>query len=159
MAVTADPEVFWAALPDRGRLMALDIGTKTIGLATGSADWRFATPRHTLHRTKPAADLEDLVAFARKEDIVGIVIGLPLSMDGSDSPRTQSVRAQARNIASTIGLPILLWDERWSTAAVERAMIDADLSRARRAARVDMLAAAHILDGALARLAGLDGGA
>jgi len=159
MAMTAEPEAFAAALPDRGRLMALDIGTRTIGLATASADWRFATSRETLRRSKPAADLSALQAFARREDIVGIVIGLPLSMDGSDSPRTQSVRAQARNIASATGLPTLLWDERWSTAAVERAMIDADVSRARRAERVDMLAAAHILEGALARLAGLGCGA
>jgi putative Holliday junction resolvase len=83
------------------------------------------------------------------------VIGLPLSMDGADSTRTQSVRAQARNIARTLALPVLLWDERWSTAAVERAMIAADVSRARRAERVDALAAAHILEGALARLAAL----
>lgn len=159
MAVTAQPEAFAAALPNRGRLLALDIGTRTIGLATASADWRFATPRQTLRRSRPAADLDALQAFARQEDIVGIVIGLPLSMDGSDSPRTQSVRAQARNIAAAMGLPTLLWDERWSTAAVERAMIEADVSRARRAERVDMLAAAHILDGALARLAGLGCGA
>ena len=149
--VTADPESFLAAA-GAGRLAGLDIGTKTIGLATGSADGAFATARDTLRRTRPAADMEALAAFARHEGIVGFVVGLPLSMDGSDSTRTQSVRAQARNIARASGLPVLLWDERWSTAAVERAMIDADISRARRAERIDALAAAHILEGALARL-------
>jgi putative Holliday junction resolvase len=151
--VTTDAEAFAALLPDGGRLLALDIGTRTIGLATASADWRFATARETLKRTKPTADLEALKALALSDRIAGLVIGLPLSMDGTDSERTQSVRAQARNIARTLDRPVLLWDERWSTAAVERAMIAADVSRARRAERVDALAAAHILEGALARLA------
>ncbi|WP_408006022.1 Holliday junction resolvase RuvX [Sandaracinobacter neustonicus] len=153
--LTTDATDFAAALPALGRLLALDIGTRTIGLATASADWRFATARETLKRTKPSADMEALRAMAAKEDIRGLVIGLPLNMDGSDSERTQSVRAQARNLLKGIGLPILLWDERWSTAAVERALIAADVSRAKRAERVDALAAAHILDGALARLAAL----
>lgn len=153
MSPTTDPEAFAAALPGRGRLLALDIGTKTIGLATASADWGFATARETLRRSRPAADVEALAALAERESIVGLVVGLPLSMDGSDSPRTQSVRAQARNLAAALGLPVLLWDERLSTAAVERALIAADVSRARRAERIDSLAAAHILEGALARLA------
>lgn len=153
--VTPRPEDFAAWLPDRGRLLGLDIGTRGIGLATASADWRFATARETLRRTRPAADMEALAAFVAAEAIVGLVVGLPLSMDGADSTRTQSVRAQARNLARTLGLPVLLWDERWSTVAVERAMIAADVSRARRAERVDALAAAHILEGALARLAHL----
>lgn len=152
--VTTEAEAFLVAA-GAGRLAGLDIGTKTIGLATASADGAFATARDTLRRTRPAADMAALAAFARQEGIVGFVIGLPLSMDGSDSTRTQSVRAQARNIARTCHLPVLLWDERWSTAAVERAMIAADVSRARRAERVDALAAAHILEGALARLARL----
>ena len=105
-------------------------------------------------RTKFTADLEALRAFVEREHIVGLVVGLPLSMDGSDSPRTQSVRAFARNLAP-LGLPTLLWDERWSTQAVERAMIAADVSRARRAEKVDALAAAHILQGALDALANL----
>lgn len=158
MTPTTDPEAFAAALPARGRLLALDIGTRTIGLATASADWRFATARETLRRTRPAADVAALAAIVAREDVVGLVIGLPLSMDGSDSARTQSVRAQARNLAAGLGLPVLLWDERLSTAAVERALIAADVSRAKREARVDALAAAHILEGALARLARAPGG-
>jgi putative Holliday junction resolvase len=153
-SVTTDAEAFAALLPSRGRLLALDIGTKTIGLATASADWRFATARETLKRSKPTVDLETLRALAAADGIVGLVVGLPLSMDGTDSERTQSVRAQARNIARALQLPVLLWDERWSTAAVERAMIAADVSRAKRSARVDALAAAHILEGALVRLEG-----
>lgn len=136
-----------------GRLLGLDIGTKTIGLATASADWRFATARETLRRQRPAADEAALAETIRRESIVGLVIGLPLNMDGSDSTRTQSVRAQARNLARNLNLPVLLWDERWSTAAVERAAIAADVSRAKRAERIDALAAAHILEGALHRLA------
>lgn len=151
--VTTEPEVFVALLPASGRLLGLDIGTRTIGLATASADWRFATARDTLKRTKPSADVATIKALADAEGITGLVIGLPLSMDGSDSERTQSVRAQARNLARATGRPVLLWDERWSTVAVERAMLEADVSRARRAQRVDALAAAHILEGALARLA------
>ncbi len=150
--VTGDPGAFAAALPQRGRLLGLDIGTRTIGLATASADWRFATARDTLKRTRPATDMAALTALCDAEAIVGLVLGLPLNMDGSDSSRTQSVRAQARNLLKELQRPVLLWDERWSTVAVERAMIAADVSRARRADRVDALAAAHILEGALARL-------
>ncbi|MBB6229198.1 putative Holliday junction resolvase [Polymorphobacter multimanifer] len=139
---------FASALPGGGRLAGLDPGTKTIGLATCDAGWSFASPHSTLARTKFSADLEKLRGFVKAERIAGMVIGLPLSMDGSDSPRTQSVRALARNLV-VLGLPILLWDERWSTAAVERAMIAEDLSRARRADRVDKLAASWILQGAL----------
>jgi putative holliday junction resolvase len=150
--ITSDAAAFAAALPATGRLAGLDVGTRTIGLATSDATRRFATARHTLARAaKFAADLSALQAFAADEALAGLVVGLPLSMDGSDSPRTQSVRAFARNIV-VLGLPILLWDERWSTQAVNRAMIAADVSRARRAAAVDKLAAAHILEGALARL-------
>lgn len=153
--ITTDAAAFAGALPRLGRLLGLDIGTRTIGLATASADWRFASARETLKRSKPAADIAALGALAAKEEIRGLVIGLPLNMDGTDSERTQSVRAQARNLSRALQLPILLWDERWSTAAVERAMIAQDVSRAKRAERVDALAAAHILEGALARLAGL----
>lgn len=152
--LTIDAAEFLAALPG-GRLAGLDIGTRTIGLATSSADGAVATARDTLRRTRPQADLDWLAAWAQTERIDGMVVGLPLNMDGSDSPRTQSIRAQARNMARQIGLPILLWDERWSTSAVERQMIAADISRARRAERVDALAAAHILEGALDRLARL----
>ena len=151
--IFTDAVPFAAELPSGGRLLGLDIGTKTIGLATASADWRFATARETLRRGKPSADIAALKTMAEGDGIVGLVIGLPLSMDGSDTTRTQSVRAQARNLSRELGLPILLWDERWSTVAVERALIEADVSRAKRAERVDALAAAHILEGALARLA------
>ena len=140
---------FRAALPaSGGRLLGLDVGTKTIGLATCDAGWSFATAAETIVRTKFTADLALLRAFADRHSIVGLVVGLPLSMDGSDSPRTQSVRAFARNL-DPLSLPILLWDERWSTVAVERAMIAADMSRAKRATKVDAHTAAHILQGAI----------
>ncbi len=139
---------FAQALPDGGRLAGLDAGTKTIGLATCDAGWSFASPHSTIARTKFTSDLALLRQFIAAERIKGLVLGLPLSMDGSDSPRTQSVRALARNLV-VLDLPLLLWDERWSTQAVERAMIAEDLSRRTRAARVDRLAAAYILQGAI----------
>ena len=145
---------FGAALPAGGVLAGLDVGTRTIGLALCDAGWSFAGPAETIRRTKFTKDLALLSAFIASHQVVGLVIGLPLNMDGSDSPRTQSVRAFARNLAP-LGRPILLWDERWSTQAVERAMIDADVSRARRAEVVDALAAAHILQGAIDALANL----
>ncbi len=149
--ITASPSEFAAGLPNKGRLAGLDMGTRTIGLAVCDAGWAFASARDTIMRSKFAADLAALLAFARAESLAGLVIGLPLNMDGSDSSRTQSVRAFARNVAP-LALPVLLWDERWSTQAVERAMIAEDLSRKRRAERVDRLAAAYILEGALAAL-------
>ena len=145
---------FATALPAGGKLSGLDVGTKTIGLAVCDAMWSFAGPVETIRRTKFSKDLEQLRAFVAAQDIVGLVVGLPLNMDGSDSSRTQSVRAFARNLAP-LALPVLLWDERWSTQAVERAMIDADVSRAKRAEKVDALAAAHILQGAIDALANL----
>ena len=146
--ITASPADFALALPDGGRLAGLDAGTKTIGLATCDAGWSFASPHSTIARGKFSADLAVLRAFIAAERIRGLVLGLPLSMDGSDSPRTQSVRALARNLG-VLDLPLLLWDERWSTQAVERAMIAEDLSRARRAERIDRLAASYILQGAI----------
>ena len=146
---------FAKALPQEGtRLAGLDVGTKTIGLATCDAGWSYATPSETLKRTKFTADMVALQTFIAKHGIGGLVIGLPLNLDGSDSPRTQSVRAFARNLAP-IELPILLWDERWSTVAVERAMIEADMSRAKRAGKIDAHAAAHILQGAIDALVNL----
>ena len=155
-ALTTDTFEFRAALPDGGKLAGLDVGTKTIGLAICDAGWHFAGPAETIRRIKFTKDLEALAAFIGREGSAGLVVGLPLNMDGSDSPRTQSVRAFARNLAR-LELPILLWDERWSTQAVERAMIDADVSRAKRAEKVDSLAAAHILQGAIDALANLPG--
>jgi putative holliday junction resolvase len=137
-----------------GKLAGLDVGTKTIGLAVCDDGWSFAGPSETIRRTKFTADCELLRKFVQREQVTGLVLGLPLNMDGSDSPRTQSVRAFARNLAP-LNLPILLWDERWSTQAVERAMIEADVSRAKRAEKVDALAAAHILQGAIDALVNL----
>jgi putative Holliday junction resolvase len=145
---------FAGALSDGGKLAGLDVGTKTIGLAICDAGWHFAGPVETLRRSKFTQDLNSLRNFIEKEHVVAMVVGLPLNMDGSDSPRTQSVRAFARNLAP-LGLPLLLWDERWSTQAVERAMVSADVSRAKRAEKIDALAAAHILQGAIDALANL----
>jgi len=154
--ITTDTSAFAAALPDGGKLAGLDVGTKTIGLAICDAEWRFAGPLETIRRTKFTQDLASLRNIIEHEHAAGLVVGLPLNMDGTDSPRTQSVRAFARNLAP-LELPVLLWDERWSTQAVERAMIEADVSRARRAEKVDALAAAHILQGAIDALANLPG--
>ena len=146
--LTTDSATFAAALPSGGRLVALDVGTKTIGTALCDAGWCFATPAELIKRTKYSADKAVIEAMIARERATGIVIGLPLNLDSSDSPRTQSVRAFARNLTE-LGLPILLWDERWSTIAVERAMIAVDMSRAKRAERVDNAAAAYILQGAI----------
>jgi putative Holliday junction resolvase len=141
------------ALPDGGVLMGLDTGTKTIGVALCDPDWRFATAGKTIQRRKFAADKAQLTAQITERGVKAIVIGLPLHMDGSESPRSQAARAMARNLED-IGLPILLWDERWTTQAAERAMIEQDFSRARRAERIDSHAAALILQGALDAMVG-----
>lgn len=151
MITTATSE-FCAALPQGGRLMGLDVGTKTIGTALCDSGWTIASPAELIRRSKFSSDLTQLRRIADAQAVAGLVVGLPLSLDGSDSPRTQSVRAFARNLES-MALPILLWDERWSTAAVERQMIAADVSRARRAEKVDCAAAAFILQGAIDALA------
>ena len=142
-----------AVLPEGGVLLGLDLGTKTIGTALSDAGWRFATAGHTLPRGKFARDLEALRALARERRVAGIVVGLPLNINGSEGPRAQSARAYARNLAP-LGLPILLWDERWSTASAERDLIAQDVSRKRRAGRIDSHAAAVILQAALDALAG-----
>jgi putative holliday junction resolvase len=152
--ITGRAAEFAATLPSGGKLAGLDVGTKTIGLAVCDAGWHFAGPAETIRRTKFTQDLKALETIISRKNIIGLVVGLPLNMDGSDSPRTQSVRAFARNL-SPLNLPVLLWDERWSTQAVERAMISADVSRAKRAERVDALAAAHILQGAIDALVNL----
>lgn len=151
--ITGSAAEFAAAVPG-GRLAGLDVGTKTVGVALCDSGWSFAGPAETIRRTKFTADLAALKALLERGGVVGLVVGLPLNMDGTDSPRTQSVRAFARN-CRVLGLPILLWDERWSTQAVERAMIAADVSRAKRAEAVDKLAAAHILQGAIDALVNL----
>ena len=152
MLVTEAIAEFAAALPDKGRLMGLDVGTRTIGTAYCDAGWTIATAAATIRRTRFTADLAALVEAAAAQAIAGRVLGLPRNMDGSDSPRTQSVRAFARNLGP-IARPLLLWDERWSTQAVTRTLLDADASRARRAELVDKMAAAYILQGALDALA------
>ncbi|KUO57889.1 MAG: Holliday junction resolvase [Sphingomonadales bacterium BRH_c3] len=142
------------ALPDGGALLGIDLGTKTIGIATCDAGWRFATAGKTLPRGKFGRDREALAALIRERGIAGIVIGLPRNMDGSEGPRAQASRAYARNLAEAFSLPILLWDERWSTQSAEAAMIGQDISRAKRAAKIDSHAAAVILQGAIDALAG-----
>ena len=145
--ITTDRAVFREALPDGGRLLGLDVGTKTIGTALCDAGWSFASPATLVRRTKFTADKAALVALAHAQSVRGLVIGLPINLNGSESPRSQSTRAFARNMADLA--PILLWDERWSTVAVERTMIEQDMSRAKRAERIDNLAAAHILQAAI----------
>jgi putative pre-16S rRNA nuclease len=139
----------------RGALIGLDLGTKTIGVAGSDPDRRLATGIETIARVKFAADAERLLWLARERRAVGFVLGLPINMDGSEGPRAQSTRAFARNFATLTELPIALWDERLSTAAVERDLIAADASRKKRAAVIDQHAAAFILQGALDRLARL----
>jgi len=141
------------ALPDGGVLLGLDLGTRTIGTALSDAGWRFASAGKTLPRGKFSRDIEAIRALARERHAAGIVLGLPLNMDGSEGPRAQSARAYARNLAP-LGLPVLLWDERWSTASAERDLIAQDMSRAKRAERIDSHAAAVILQAALDALAG-----
>ena len=153
--ITADSKTFVAALASGGRLLGLDVGTKTIGTALCDAGWTIASPATLILRSKFAVDKTRLESLLAIHSVRGLVVGLPLNLDGSDSPRTQSTRAFVRNIEAC-GLPILLWDERWSTAAVERQMIAADVSRAKRARQIDSAAAAYILQGAIDRLAHLN---
>jgi putative Holliday junction resolvase len=143
------------SLPPRGALLGLDVGTKTIGVATSDADRRLATGVETIARKTFTVDAQRLLHLAAERACVGFVIGLPLNMDGSEGPRAQSTRAFARNLAKLTALPIALWDERLSTAAVERELIAANVSRAKRAAVIDQHAAIFILQGALDRLMNL----
>jgi putative pre-16S rRNA nuclease len=140
-------------LPVRGALIGLDLGTKTIGVAASDPDRRLATPVETIARKRFSLDAERLFELAAERGAAGFVLGLPVNMDGTEGPRAQSTRAFARNLAGVTELPIALWDERLSTAAVERALIAADASRAKRKAVIDQHAAAYILQGALDRLA------
>src|SRR5438034_3519131 len=140
-------------LPARGALIGLDLGSKTIGVAASDPDRRLAAGVETIARKNFTADTKRLLALAAERKAAGFVLGLPLNMDGSEGPSAQSTRAFARNLARVTDLPIALWDERLSTAAVERELIAADVSRARRAAVIDEHAAVFILQGALDRLA------
>lgn len=144
---------FRNTLPNGGVLIGLDVGTQTIGTAFCDAEWTFASPSDLIRRSKFAKDKAALADAIATRTTKGIVIGLPLNMDGSESPRSQSSRAFARNIED-LGLPILLRDERWSTQAIEREMIAADMSRAKRAEKIDSGAAAFILQGAIDALTG-----
>lgn len=137
------------------RLMGLDLGTKTIGIAISDVTRQIATPFETIRRSKFSADASNLLALAARENVGAFILGLPINMDGSEGPRAQSTRAFARNLAKLSPLPVIFWDERLSTAAVERMLIDSDRSRAKRRRIVDKLAAAYILQGALDRLARL----
>jgi putative Holliday junction resolvase len=141
-----------ALVPPRGALIGLDLGTKTIGVAASDPDRRVAAPVETIARKRFTLDAERIAALAGERHAVGYVLGLPVNMDGSEGPRAQATRAFARNFAKLTDLPIALWDERLSTAAVERALIAADASRAKRKAVIDQHAATYILQGALDRL-------
>lgn len=138
-----------AAIPASRRIMGLDLGTKTIGVATSDRTRQIATPQETIARTKFTADAERLMAIAARDDIGLIIIGLPRNMDGSEGPRAQSARAFARNLARLTPIPAAFWDERLSTVAVERVLLEADASRAKRDQVVDKLAAAYILQAVL----------
>lgn len=140
------------AFPPKGRLLGLDLGTKTIGVAVCDPGRSVATPVATVRRTRFAADAARLKALAEDRGVVGIILGLPLNMDGSEGPRAQSTRAFARNLARVTPLPIAFWDERLSTAAMERDLIALDASRAKRADKIDEMAATFILQGAIDRL-------
>jgi putative Holliday junction resolvase len=159
--VTAVPplpiEDLASRLQPEARLLGLDVGTKTIGLALSDVTRSIATPYETLRRTKFTADAKLLVAIVAKEGVGGLVIGLPINLDGSEGPRAQSTRAFAKNLAGHVDVPMAFWDERLSTAAVERHLIEADASRKRRAEVIDRMAAAYILQGALDRLRNLAG--
>ena len=147
--ITTDRLEFRAALPTGGRLIGLDVGTRTIGTALCDAGWSFASPALLIRRTKFQKDKIALADLITAQQVKGIVIGLPLNLtDGSESPRSQSSRAFARNLAD-LALPIFLQDERWSTQAVTRTMIEQDASRAKRAELVDKMAAAYILQSAI----------
>ncbi|MGA3140836.1 MAG: Holliday junction resolvase RuvX [Xanthobacteraceae bacterium] len=141
-----------ALMPERGSLLGLDLGTKTIGVAVSDPDRKLAAPVVTIARARFTSDAERLLELAAERRVVGFVLGLPLNMDGSEGPRAQATRAFARNLAKLTALPIGLWDERLSTAAVERVLIEADASRRKRKAVIDQHAAAYILQGALDRL-------
>lgn len=141
-----------SALPPSGKLLGLDLGTKTIGVAVSDAMRYSATPLETIRRTKFTADAERLLELLATNQAAGIVLGLPLNMDGSEGPRAQSTRAFARNLMPKLTIPLVFWDERLSTSAVTRTLIEADVRRNKRAEVVDKLAASYILQGALERL-------
>jgi putative holliday junction resolvase len=149
---TLEAEAFARTLPDGARLIGIDLGTKTLGLALSDVTRSIASGLTTLPRTRFGADAERLLALAAEHAIGGFVIGLPFNLDGSQGPRAQATRAFARNLSKLTPLPILLWDERLTTAAAERSLLEADASRKRRAQVIDKVAATLILQGALDRM-------
>ncbi|WP_299360868.1 Holliday junction resolvase RuvX [uncultured Paracoccus sp.] len=150
--ICADMQDFAAVLPRTGAVAGLDLGTKTIGVAVSDGLRQVATPLSVIRRTKFTVDAQALLDIATDRRLVGLVLGLPRNMDGSEGPRAQSTRAFARNLERLTALPITFWDERLSTMAAERALLEADTSRARRAQVIDQVAAGYILQGALDRL-------
>ena len=154
-STTEDIEAFFAGLPQRTALIGIDAGTKTLGLALSDITRTIASPLTVIRRTKFKEDAAELLRTAAEHKISGFVLGLPTNLDGTAGPRVQATRAFARNLNALSALPILLWDERLSTAAAERTLLEADTSRRRRAEVIDKLAAAIILQGALDRMRGL----
>ncbi|WBU63333.1 Holliday junction resolvase RuvX [Paracoccus aerodenitrificans] len=143
---------FSAALPGMGAVAGLDLGTKTIGVAVSDVMRQVATPLCVIKRKKFTLDAAELLKIVHERDLRGLILGLPRNMDGSEGPRAQSTRAFARNLSNLTELPIAFWDERLSTVAAERALLEADTSRRRRAEVIDQVAAGYILQGALDRL-------
>ncbi|UXT40598.1 Holliday junction resolvase RuvX [Agrobacterium tumefaciens] len=154
MATLTIEELAQALQPGQA-IAGLDLGTKTIGLAMSDLSRRFATPRPVIKRVKFTQDAEVLLAFAEKEKVFAFIIGLPMNMDGSAGPRVQATRAFVRTMGEKTVLPFIFWDERLSTVAAERALLEMDVSRAKRAERIDSAAASFILQGALDRLSAL----
>jgi putative Holliday junction resolvase len=150
--ICATIEDFAPHLPRLGGVAGLDLGTKTIGVAVSDRMRSVASPLSTIRREKFTLDVAALLKITTEREIVGLVLGLPMNMDGSEGPRCQSTRAFARNLEKLTDLPITFWDERLSTVAAERAMLEADMSRKRRAEVIDHVAAGFILQGALDRL-------
>lgn len=155
MAVFNEIEEFFAQIQRPSAILGLDFGEKTIGVAVSDLTWSVATPRETIKRKKFTLDAQALDAIVAQTDAKGLILGLPRNMDGSEGPRCQKTRAFARNLAQKSDIPIGFWDERLSTVAAERAMLEADLSRARRAEAIDHVAAGFILQGALDRMRNL----
>jgi putative Holliday junction resolvase len=144
-----------AALSPGDLIAGLDLGTTTIGLSLSDKGWRFATPRTVISRKKFTLDAGVLLAFAAKEEVKAFVIGLPINMDGSQGPRAQATRAFVRNMEQKTEIPFVFWDERLSTVAAERVLIEMDVSRKKRSERIDSAAASFILQGALDRLSSI----
>ncbi|SHG79816.1 putative holliday junction resolvase [Cognatiyoonia sediminum] len=152
-----DVEGFQSTLPAFGPIAGLDLGTATIGVAVSDGSRQIATPVETIKRKKFGIDAGKLLSLLKERGVHGIVLGLPMNMDGSEGPRCQATRAFARNLEKLTDLPITFWDERLSTVAAERALLEADTSRKRRAEVIDHVAASYILQGALDRMAHLKG--